>query len=424
MPKRGGKSKTKSKHAQVDSVVAEQLSDAVIAKLAELGLNSAPNLQPDTDPEATSSSSTDQQKQPDSIVPPSESYAKTVRSAILRSLAPTAIPAAIDIEADTSSSAKQQKQRRKDVPKSRSDPQLPPWPSEEFGAPLTFKVFRAGLRELQTCSRNHVRASTWMSPGAKFWLHLLSSLYAQAETAASEEKTLMSDELRTIPVALRGAQVPGLEWPLNPNGASWTRSRFLRVEQEKKSPAGDFLDLLQSQSADDVTTHSAEFEAMSRRLQYQVSRVWERFSELFEGRHYAVFTIRELMRSFGHIEQMMTVLRGKIETLHDRSLDALPARQASAGPANKHMSRDSQTKSTTKGKGKEPVRDLRDSDSNMDEPLFTKRHVDKVAKYFGANTDEGRARFRKLFTDVQRYGVPCPESGISSKPEESLEDID
>ena len=112
----------------------------------------------------------------------------------------------------------------------------------------------------------------------------------------------------------------------------------------------------------------------------------------------------------------------------ERSLDALPSRQATAGPAkqsthdNEHMSRDSRTKSATKGK--EPVSEPRGSVPNIDEPLFSLRHVDKIATYFGANTDERRAYFRKLFTDVQRHGVPFPEGGTSSKQEESLEDID
>ncbi|KAH7381718.1 hypothetical protein BKA66DRAFT_464809 [Pyrenochaeta sp. MPI-SDFR-AT-0127] len=119
--------------------------------------------------------------------------------------------------------------RRKSVKAQRApflDWDVAPWPREEFGAPITFKIFCAGLKELQASSNIHVRSSPRLRLNNKYWSHVLDDLYRQAKDAARQERSAMDEDLAYFKQLFGSHQTADLSYPLVCTGKRMDRSKF------------------------------------------------------------------------------------------------------------------------------------------------------------------------------------------------------
>lgn len=158
--------------------------------------------------------------QKDSVVDQSFSDAEQARSAEAKSLEPT------DAEAKSSSAASRQQKPAKALRVPALERERAPWPREESRAPISFKIFCEGLKELRTFSNNYVKSSVRMKSCEKYWMHVLNDLYEQAKNAGQREKTAMDEDLSYFKDIFGGDRTADLRYPLICTGKRMDRSNF------------------------------------------------------------------------------------------------------------------------------------------------------------------------------------------------------
>ncbi|KAF1841828.1 uncharacterized protein K460DRAFT_419823 [Cucurbitaria berberidis CBS 394.84] len=233
---------------QADSAVAQSSTDVQPTHPTRPQPPRSTDRQPSTSPEPSSSQLAEERKKVDSVVAPKLLDAEHAQ--------PTGLPTQSftnpqpATKTGPSSSRPTKGKGRAETPSEPSvDWELPPWPSEEFGAPLTTKVFLEGLRELCACSQNHIRASAWMQPGASYWFGIIKILYQQMETVASRELAAMNaEELELEKGEMRGSKA-------------------------KNNPAWDFLEILRSQTGPDRTNQWVRIGDMWERVNNKLNKV-------------------------------------------------------------------------------------------------------------------------------------------------------
>ncbi|KAJ4373970.1 hypothetical protein N0V83_002709 [Neocucurbitaria cava] len=460
----------KGKDKQVDSVVEQDETEAQLVKLAALSMTSSANPQPATDVKANISLSTSQQQQPKyadgkDLTPNEISFLKQAglflstnpqpgpnagasgsltasqrkqmqidvkqmhadvkqlildaekqRVAKLRTeISENPAPATESAPNSSPSTDQQKKKATNNLPRSFLDWRIPPWPSEQSGAPSAFGLFRNGLKELHKCSWRHAKSCPWMMSSRKYWKRILQNMFKQADRAALQEKCFMQADVRDIQEAFHRTEIAThLKWP-----ELELEKGAISFDAVVESGAGDFMRYLLYQNRADLATYAADFEAGCTRVTSKISKVTELYTEVFGNRRYGVWNTMKLMQALNDVENVTNILLKRLQKLQKRALDTTSAGPTSTPNENETISRASQTRELVANNFELPVhhehRSLALTDDERDSTLRQARVVATHMGLDGYRNTRFVAKFLNLMKELRREGL------LPSREEESGE---